>query len=196
VLFPPRYHGTDYIHPQVFIIDDAASMREDWDELCRLFEILGYLVKKSDEDGIDLYFTMTEKKHNNKNVSALVDIAKKRKNNLQGFSNINGRLDYILGQYCRSLQIEFDMKRGRIRDAPGNDIKPLSVYVFTNALWGKTSNPKPAIEKVVDRLTEFEYPASQVGIQFISFGHDSKALKRLKHYDSGLDLKMYASKIM
>jgi len=167
-------------------------MREDWDELCRLFDIMGYLVKKSDDDGIDLYFTMSAEKHNSKNVSALVDIAKNKKNYLQGISNINGRLDYILGQYCRSLQNEVDMRRGRARDAPGDDIKPLSVYVFTNARWDKRSSPKPAIAKVVDCLIALGYPPWQVGIQFISFGNDPEALKRLGEYDSGLGLKMYA----
>jgi hypothetical protein len=166
-------------------------MRDYWDDMCRLFDILAYLVKKSDEDGIDMYFTMAEKKHNSKDVSGLVKIIKQRKNSLQGISNINGRLDHVLGEYCRGLRNEVDLRKGRSRFAPQEDKKPLTVYVFTNAQWSRKSDPLPAIKNVVESLTTLGYPSSQVGIQFISFGEDPEALKRLEHYDSGLGLDMY-----
>jgi hypothetical protein len=138
-----------------------------------------------------MYFTMTDKKYNSEDMSGLVNILKERKNSLQGISNINGRLEHILGEYCRALKNEADLRRGRSLHAPADDKKPLSVYVFTNALWGKRSDPKAAIKNVVDNLVKLGYPSSQVGIQFISFGDDPDALKRLEHYDSGLGLAMY-----
>jgi hypothetical protein len=172
-------------------------MREYWDDMWRLFDILAYLVKSTDEDGIDMYFTMTEKKHNSKDyggTSGLVKIVKERKNTLEGSSNINGRLDQVLGEYCRALTNEVDLRRSRSRFAPAEDRKPLSVYVFTNALWSKRSDPQSTIKAVVDKLKELGYPSWQVGIQFISFGENPEALKRLEHYDTGLGLDMYVSR--
>ena len=55
---------------KVFIVDDAISMREHWDEMCGIFGILAYIVKSSGKDGIDMYFTMSDKRHNDKSTSA------------------------------------------------------------------------------------------------------------------------------
>jgi len=49
----------------------------------------------------------------------------------------------------------------------------------------------PAIKTVVESLTTLEYPASQVGIQFISFGEDKVALRQLEQYRSDLELKSH-----
>lgn len=67
--------------------------------MCQLFDILAYIVKKSDEDGLDLYFTMTEELYNRRNVSDLIDIIKKRKEKLEGPSNFNLRLNRVLTDY-------------------------------------------------------------------------------------------------
>jgi hypothetical protein len=177
---------------KVFIIDDAISMREHWDEMCELFGILAYIVKSSDKDGIDMYFTMSDKKHNDKDTTRLVEIVEKRKNMLRGPSNINVRLHHILGDYDRNLKNEIAMLRGRSVDAPQKFLKPLSVYVFTNAVWTRKSDPKLAIENIVNSLVALNSPASRAGIQFISFGDDPSCLDRLEHYDKGLGLKLYA----
>lgn len=161
-----------------------------WDGLCELFDILAYLVKKSADDGIDMYFTMTDKQYHGKDVSGLVKTLKERKNALRGVSNIHGRLEHILGHYCRTLKNEVDLRRQHSPFASSIDTKPLSVYVFTNALWSKKSDPKAAIENVVNTLIALNYPSSQVGIQFISFGDHADTLKSLEYYESGLGLSM------
>jgi len=190
--FLPRYCWAYSLYPQVFIIDDTASMRDYWSDLCRLFEILGYLVKKSDGDGIDMYFTMTEKKYNSKDISGLVEILKKRKNSL-GDSNINYRLANILEDYCRSLKNEHELRGGGSRSGPADGKKPLSVYIFTNALWSPKSGLTIVIKNVVNNLIKLGYPSSQVGIEFISFGDNPETLTRLEYYASGLGLEMYTS---
>lgn len=166
-------------------------MRTHWDEMCQLFGMLAYLVKKSDEDGIDMYFTMTEKKHNSRDVSALVEIVSKRKNNLDGDSNINLRLGQVLSEYNGALKNEIALRKAGSSYAPADDKKPLTVYVFTNALWSKRTDPTRAIKNIVDSLISLGCPASRVGIQFISFGNNQGALDRLDHYDSGLGFDLY-----
>jgi hypothetical protein len=164
-------------------------MREHWDELCRLFEILGCLVNNFDEDEIEMYFTIAKDKHNSKDVSSLVEILKKRKNALQGISNINSRLEHILGEYCRALKSDGIFPRYR----RAHDMKPLSVYVFTNALWERNSDPRATIKNVIDHLTTLQYPPTQVRIQFISFGNHPEALRRLEYYSENPEFDMYAS---
>jgi hypothetical protein len=168
-------------------------MRTHWDEMCQLFGILAYMVKKSDEDGIDMYFTMTEQKYNSKDVSDLVDIVSKRKNHLDGHSNINLRLDQVLSEYNRALKNEIMLRKAGSAYAPADDKKPLTIYVFTNALWSKRSDPTKAIKNIVDSLVSLGCAKSRVGIQFISFGKNQEALDRLDRYDSGLGFDLYVT---
>jgi hypothetical protein len=158
--------------------------------MCDLFSILAYIVKGSDDDGIDMYFTMMATKYNRRHVSELVEIIKKRKAELEGTSNINDRLNQVLMEYDRAIRNQINLRKSRSPFAPAQDMKPLTVYVFTDGRWTRRSDPKPAIESLVSSLVALKYPSSQVGIQFISFGRDAEALKRFEHYDSGLGLDM------
>jgi hypothetical protein len=160
-------------------------MREHWDELCHLFEILCYLVEKPYGHGIGVYFTSNGKKFNSKSVYNHVELCKKRKSLLRALTNVAVPLEHILEEYCRSLKDEVESRKRWSPKAP-----PLSIYVLTNALWSKNSDPEAAIKNVVDSLTTLAYPPSQVGIQFISFGENPDTFKRLENYDSGLGLKM------
>jgi hypothetical protein len=164
-------------------------MKQHWDEMCPLFEILAYMVKKSDLDGIDLYFTMSDKKLNNQDTTRLVDIVTERKTHLEGQSDVNIRLDHILGGYNTKLKNQIALRKQGSPYAPIQEAKPLSVYVFTNAMWTNHSDPTPAIKMIVDSLVRLEAPKNQVGIQFISFGQDQECLDRLEHLDKHLGLK-------
>ena len=160
-------------------------MREHWDELCHLFEILCYLVEKPYGHRIDVYFTPNRKIFNNISVSSLVELCQMRKIFLRGLADVAAPLEHILEEYCRDLKDEVESKKRWYPKVP-----PLSIYVLTNALWRKNSDPEAAIKNAVDSLTTLAYPPSQVGIQFISFGENPDTFKRLENYDSGLGLKM------
>jgi hypothetical protein len=163
-------------------------MGPHWDEMCPLFAILAYMVKKSDDDGIDLYFTMSDTKYNDQDTKKLMEIVKGRKTRLEGQSDVNLRLDQILGGYNLNLRNEIANRGSRY--AQIRNIKPLSVYVFTNAMWTENSDPKPAIKSIVDSLISLKAQRGQVGVQFISFGDDQKCLDRLDRLDKGLGLKL------
>jgi len=171
-------------------------MKEHWDELCHLFEILCYLVEKPYGHGIDVYFTSHGKTCYSESVSRIVELCKKRKRYLRGLTNVAVPLEHILGKYCGALQydraLKYEGEPGKpwSRKTPTEGKKPLSVYVLTNALWSTNSDPEAAIKMVVDSLTTLGYPSSQVGIQFISFGDNPDTFKQLENFDSGLDLKM------
>jgi hypothetical protein len=158
-----------------------------WDEMMSVFEILAYIVKEADDDGIDLYFTMSGEKHHNKNASPLVEIVKKRRP--RGTSEISFRLEAILDSYKSRLNEQQGLRRSRSMFASKKDVKPLNLYIFTDGAWQHGSDAAPAIRSLVKDLHKLELPAKQVGIQFISFGGNKNNLERLEHLDDGLGLE-------
>lgn len=163
-------------------------MKFHWDDMCQLFGILAYIVKESDHDGIDMYFAMSDTKYNNQDTSKLIEVVNKRKATLEGNSSINVRLQHILGDYNKVLTSQIARRRAGNPHVPLFDVKPLSVYVFTDGVWTPRSDPKSAIEHIVDSLEELNADHDQVGIQFISFGKDPECLERLERFDKGLNL--------
>ncbi|EPE26730.1 Protein kinase-like (PK-like) [Glarea lozoyensis ATCC 20868] len=174
----------------VFVVDDSIHMRPHWDEMCQLFGILTYMVKGTDNDGLDLFFTMSDQTFNDQDTTKLVDIVTQRKAHLEGQSDMSLRLDHILGRYSMDLRNKYVLRNHNSSDAANKEIKPLSVYVFTNAMWTHDSNPEHSIKTMVDSLVHVGASRHQVGIQFISFGRDPECLDRLDKLDRNLGLKL------
>jgi hypothetical protein len=180
---------------QVFIIDDSLTMSRLWQHVLPVFDVLAYIVKSADPDGIDLYFTMTEEKYNSRDwlgrnsSSKLLDVVRNRTKKMQqafrGSTNITYRLTSILNLYENKLTDQQNSRRGGM-------VRPLSLYVLTDGAWEPGSDASSAIKKVVDLLTRFGYTKDdkQLGIQFISFGEDEVGLKTLEHLDNDLGQNM------
>ncbi|CZR54400.1 uncharacterized protein PAC_04284 [Phialocephala subalpina] len=136
----------------VFIIDDADSMIPHWDEMCELFAILAYVVKASDEDGIEVYFTMDNQIYKNKNVTALANTVRNRKEDLDGSSNINMCLGMILTNYKQELRREHHRRRFTASSAFAEDKKPLTTL---------KADPTREIKDIVESLVELRCQPSQ-----------------------------------
>lgn len=172
---------------QVFLVDDAASMRRHQDRVRSVLHVLGYLLKECDNDGMDLYFTMSLAKYNAKTSSALLQGYRVAAVH-QGTSDIGSRLSSILHEYETKLR-RHESKRTSFF---GNrTIKPLNVYVLTDAVWQSQSDAAEPITSMVQTLGDLRYPRQQVGIQFIYFGDNQDCFKKLEHLDSGLNIPMY-----
>ena len=178
----------DVNNTQVFIVDDTLSMSPHWNDMASVFSILAYMVKTCDPDGIDLYFTMSPDKYHNRNSSPLVEIVEKR--GCQGSSNISFRLDSILSDYKSKLKDQYGLRTSHSRFAPKKDVRPLNLYIFTDGRWRPKCDPSSAIKNLVDLLVDLKLEATQVGIQFISFGDNKADLRRLEHLDDELGLKL------
>ena len=160
-------------------------MREHWEEALILFEILAYILKRLDPDGLELYFTCTEGKHKKRNTTDLIEIARSRAPpaDVMRPSNIFVRLNSILEQYqekLRNPQSRFGIPRS------SRDMRKLNLYVLTDGLWQPESDAETPIKHLVKTLDELDKPLNQVGIQFIRFGDDPHGRARLEHLDSGL----------
>lgn len=101
-------------------------------------------------------------------------------------SNINLRLGQILRKY--QVELERQEERNKSFWMRGKAVKPLSLYVFTDAAWQGCDAVAP-IEAMIEKQKQLELPKEQVGIQFIRFGNDPTGMERLEYLDRGLRRK-------
>ena len=164
-------------------------MRPYWGDVCNVLRVLAYMVKGSDDDGMDLYFTISSIKHNSKKATGLHNQIRGKQ--LQGTSDIGLRLSIILDDYKASLRQPTPKRLSFLGRAKRRVRKGLSVYILTDAVWQPHSDAGQPIESLVRTLVELDSPQKQVGIQFIRFGNDPESIEKLRHLDSGLHLERY-----
>ncbi len=160
-----------------------------WKPLITITRVLAYMLKKTDDDGMDLYFTISQEKHNAKTSSELVQ--KLQGKACRGTSEIGSRLSTILHQYQMYLQEPVPNRRSLFGKAKPKAKKALNVYILTDAIWQPHSDATEPIASLIAMLKKLDYPRKQVGIQFIRFGNDPGGIDKLEYLDSGLGLPWY-----
>lgn len=173
---------------QVFLVDNSTSMRNYWDKLVPLFDVLAYIVKGSDPDGLELYFTSSDCKCKDKNTTALVVTTRGQcaPTSPQLETNIHTSLDSVLRDYLKKLNSHLQ-PRHTFSWTP-RDVRKLSLYILTDGQWQPESDAESPIRLLVETLDELRKPKDQVGIQFIQFGTESSGTAILNYLDSGLKL--------
>jgi hypothetical protein len=160
-----------------------------WSEVTKVVHVLSYMLKKTDEDGMDLYFTVSKDTHNSKKSSRFLQTLQCKVK--AGTSDIGSSLSTILQKYKMYLQEEAPNRRRSFFSKPKPESKKaLNVYVLTDAVWEPESNAAEPVTSLVGTLEKLGYSRNQVGIQFIRFGDDPEGIKKLEHLDSGLGLPM------
>ena len=154
-------------------------------------KILAWFVKKVDKDGLELYHTVPDDqgrtRHQHiKTSTQFADIAMSLKCNRP--SDITDILGDILDEYGKRLKHE-DRKgwdRQRLVPRLSKAIKPMTIYIFTDAVWTPNSDPTDEILKIVRTLQQnSQYGSRQLGIQFIQWGpKESVWTKRLRRLDA------------
>lgn len=155
-------------------------MAKHWPKVCEIVEALSYIVKGTDNNGIDLYFMVSEViRKDIKKTTSLVKIVQNVKVEIertQPTSDINVRLSRILDDYKTSLDNRHWWNRKP---------KPLSLYVLTDGIWEEEVNPEEPIRNAAEKLEQLKKDSQQIGIQFISFGSDVDGLRKLRELDDG-----------
>jgi hypothetical protein len=131
---------------------------------------------------------MSGEKANDCNTGRLEEIVEQRCH-IEGQSDLNVRLNQILEHYNSQLKTQIELRRQGSSYDSIKEPEPLSVYIFTDAVWTDNSNPKSAIMNIVNSLADLEAPRRQVVIQFISFGGDPDCLARLEPFAKRLGFK-------
>lgn len=148
-----------------------------------LFNELAYIAKRLDNNGLEMYFTVSEDKKTFRDTTPAVSHLRGMRQST--FSNIDMRLEQILRKYKKDLDRQNEPKKFFSR---AHDVKPLSLYVFTDAAWQGCDAVAP-VEAMIEKLRQLELPKEQIGIQFIRFGNDPNGIRRLEYLDSGLRKK-------
>jgi hypothetical protein len=131
-----------------------------------LLQVLAWLIKRKDNDGFDVCFTIssTQDKNFKDSTPALKHVSSITPHSV---SNMTMRLNSILAKY--------NLMR-----------KPLSLYIFTDGNWQHGSDAIAPIRNMVSRMNKHNFPKEKVGIQFIQFGDDPEGTERLNYLDSQL----------
>jgi hypothetical protein len=165
-------------------------MKPYWKEVTKVFEALSYVVKRCDDDGIDLYFTNDHRVETSKDTTPLIKILKNKKLADPGTAtDIDLRLGAILLSYQERLD-KASSTWGRFNPLK-KKFRPMSIYVLTNGCWEAQCTGEYHIRNLIRKLLSRGYSKSQLGIQFISFGKDPRGLSTLEHLDSGLGEELY-----
>lgn len=161
-------------------------------EMLALLDILAYILKSKEPDKMELLFTMDRgdegfKKHS----TQLVDMVKRHffdiAPDVSRVSNMERRLEILARTYNEKLK-----GKPKARFLHGSQslvfVRPISVYIFTDANWQPASEATEPIKELVKALEESGKPKDQVSIQFIQFGNDLEGTRKLNFLDNGLNL--------
>ena len=172
---------------QIFLIDNSATMKQHRNKLERVISLLAYMVKKSDKDGLDIFFTQTVTKVNSQRSSKLS--ASINQEVFAGVSDMRGRLQSILQEHINKFGTSIQAPKPLFgRQPPPQPQRPLSFYILTDAKWQPTDVGR-LIKDLVQTMKAKGCPKEHVAIQFIRFGEDQASIDKLDELDHGLGLK-------
>lgn len=172
---------------QIFLIDTSATMKQYSREIERVISLLAYTVKKSDKDGLDIFFTQSRKKVNSRRSSKLSSSIHQEP--FVGISDMRGRLQNILQEHINKFgTLIYPPRTVYGRQPPPQPQRPLSFYILTDAKWQPT-DVEGLIRDLVQSMIAKRCPKEHVAIQFIRFGDDQASIDKLDKLDHGLGLK-------
>ena len=163
-------------------------MKQHKDKMERVISLLAYMVKKSDKDGLDVFFTQTVAKVNSQRSSKIS--ASIHQVTFGGVPDMRGRLQTILQEHINKFGTLIQAPKPLFgRQPPPQTQRPLSFYILTDAKWQPLTNVGRLIKDLVHIMQAKGCPKEHVAIQFIRFGEDQASIAKLDELDHGLGLK-------
>lgn len=172
----------------MFLVDNSATMQQYKMDVKNIILLLAYIVKDSDKDGLDIFFTQdSQTVHSTKSSELSESIDQVR---FRGISDVRGRLITL-------FQDHIDKFGAQVQPSPsfpGHRPRPQfqrasSFYILTDAKWQPNNDVGGFIKDLVRRMKEKDVRKYRVAIQFIRFGHDPAGINLLDELDHGLGLK-------
>lgn len=170
------------------MIDDSKTMDKHWKAVKELAMLLTWLVKGTDDDGVDLFFLSSPKRHKCKTSTKMYQYINDHK--ARTSTNLDARLNDDLEEYAKRLENPSRRQGGVLnmlhssasRDGP----KKRSLYIFTDGILetGQETQGHHAIQMIVKKLLSMGRSKGRLGIQLISFGNNEAGLNRLKNLDT------------
>ena len=160
-------------------------MNDHWFEATKLLELLVKKAKGVDENGMDLRFTTgTTALYNKESASEFISKMKKARpktgSKERAHTNLKNSLGTILHEFSTSLK----NGRGKVKDAV--------VIILTDGVWAGMEDKRSVaqlIKRFSDQLESHNHGLKErpFSIQFIQFGNNQDATRRLKYLDDYLD---------
>jgi hypothetical protein len=190
-------------------------MKPYWAEAIYLLETLVLMAKKSDKDGMDLYFTISDpRKANNSSFKEALEGEKDERQFRKAMTDkgpqkgmwtetdiiapIRNIFDEFMKTHIDQKQTKPTRKWGKkIQNGP----KALTLLILTNGTWAAMKDPDAInsyIEELLKNLSAQDIIKSDtegsdrfVSIEFIQFGDDPTVTQRLRALDDGMEFKGY-----
>jgi hypothetical protein len=164
-------------------------MADHWEEVRNVLDVLAYIVKDSDPDGLEFYFTISTDYKRSTNPRELLKLLHGKCH--IGSTDINLRLNEIIDKYRAKLdKYKAKLEHGSSKISTflhiDHGVRPLNLYILTDGIWEAQSRPDTIIINLVQKLLKLDKTRQQVGIQFISFGNNPIGLDRMRKLDSEL----------
>jgi hypothetical protein len=165
-------------------------MRKYWDEVVKAINLLVYIVKRFDKNGVDLHFTISTDIYHAKRAAPIVEAVKKHRpkpSSSNRTANMGAKLEDILGKYRIDLSKKFRQPLPFFKPS----CKKTILFVLTDGLWQPDTNAEHPIKDLVKSLQDHEQPRNQFGLQFIQFGNDPYGTNTLRYLDDLPDTELY-----
>jgi hypothetical protein len=170
-------------------------MIQYWTEVEELLHSLAYAVKKFSSNGLELRYTHAGEKVHSSHTTELVHSVQKHKpvsatGHVVRYTDIETSLGKFLDDYRDRIETYASRRLSRHIH---HNVKRVNVYVLTDGRWQPESDLSigESFRRLVSTLQNHKRNPKQIGVQFIQFGNDSDARKRLERLDSGLGLGAY-----
>lgn len=166
-------------------MDNGSTMRRFWEEATFVLETLAMKLAGLDDDGLDLVFTIGQDWNvcNAKRQNALARFKRAMENatpimvdnfNQAEKTNMNETLGQVFDDYLKS-----------------NQRKRMTLLVLTDGIWQGSVKEKGVEKKIAGFVQELlrrqqTMEDRRFSIQFIRFGDDANAIKRLDGLDNQL----------
>jgi hypothetical protein len=183
---------------QKFLVDNAKTMGDFWDEAAELLEVLVMKAKGLDPDGMDLSFTSGPINVRNKDDEKLFTEAMDNHNakpNDTTPTDMSTPLGDILFSYLQDLKTGNKSRdngnKKKKSSSSANERRKLTVIIFTDGIWDGMDNKAQVDNTIIDFSRELEKEVGRlqkrlVSIEFVQFGNDPDATHRLRHLDNDL----------
>ena len=158
-----------------------------WQQMKEHVELLAYMVRDCDPNGLDLYVTPFHKPLKSKSVPFLLEQIERRPPG--GLPDMRNAFASIIEKYQDKFSTKTLFDRWFHGPAPKAPRK-LSLYVLTDAVWYPKCDLKMTVTSLVRHLMEHKFTNKQIGIQFIRFGDHPEGIQRLEELDSQLRLEL------
>jgi hypothetical protein len=168
-----------------FLVDDAESMCQHWDEATFLLETLVMKSHGQDPDGPDLSFANNQTKLRRQKDpaayrKAMETVQPRKEHGVH--TNMRTALQPILNSYYSIAKRAHDK----------SEVNALTIIILTDGLWDGMNEKNDIIPQIVQFYKSLEHEMGvlmkyrQVSIQFVQFGDDEEARERLRRLDDDM----------